>query len=162
MGKRKKYTLDGENYYSITKIAEMTGKSRQLLKARLDSGMTILEAVNKEPRKNGSQRAKETTVAGVTYSSFKEACERYHVSEGTIQSRLKTMTLDEAFQYENVYNIGNINAKPEYLDGKKYPSMAEACRSVGINSKSIMSYMKRKGVTFNEAVNYYKNKEKKQ
>lgn len=157
---RNKYTLDGENYYSLTKIAKMTGKSRQLLSSRLDSGMTISEAVNKEVEKKGSQRSKETTVLGVTYPSFKDACDAHHIPEGTIQSRLKTMTLDEAFQYENVYDIGKINAKPEYLDGIKYRSRREACEAAHVNSKSVASYMKRKGVTLEKAVEYYRNKEK--
>lgn len=157
--KKKTYTLDGENYYSLSQIADKSGKSRQLLNSRMEKGMPLLEAANKIPEKPGQSRAKETKVLGKTYRTFKEACKAHNIPEGTIQSRLKNMTMDEAFLYKNTYSIGSLNAEKVIIENIEYSSQAEACKKLGLNNKTVSSRMKRKNISFEEAVAYYKSKE---
>lgn len=142
----KSTKVDGKEYQSQRQAALRHGKSAQLVHARIKAGMDVEEAYNKEI----AIEKKEITVNGKTYPSFRAACRGEGISYGTA-----------FWRYQNGYELDKIFAKGKQISSRitafkhDFPSRAEACRYYGVNSGSVTWYMRKKGVSLEEAIRHY-------
>lgn len=142
-----KRIINGVSYNSDTSIAKKYQIKRQTFSARIAAGMTPEEAASHPVSKRGKSNQKKQDVLGKKYDSFEQACSAYNQNPSTIQSRMKNkkLSLEEALAYKKSIVVNEI----EYLTKK------DACDKLKLNYKTVISYEKRKGVTFEQACNHY-------
>jgi len=95
-------------------------------------------------------RGKPVTIAGILYSTMKEAADAYDINEFNLRRRLsKGWTAEETVGLVDRPRTSKRN-KAVKINDIVYPSQEEACRTFGVSSAMVISRIKR-GWTIEEA-----------
>lgn len=96
--------------------------------------------------------SKTFTIDGIEYSSLKDVGKAYKKSSQLLNQRMKAgMTIEQAAK-EPIKKKGSTRAKPVDIDGEKFDSVSEACRTYETNRATAYSRSKAPDVTIQEAI----------
>lgn len=88
-------------------------------------------------------RGTAVEIAGILYSTIKEAAEAYGVNESTLRRRLsKGIKPEQAVGLESRHRT-HPNAKATVVNGITYKSQAHACKELGVTQSAVMARLKR-------------------
>jgi hypothetical protein len=150
---------DGVVYASLAAACRAHGIDSRTVHTRSKrKGITLAEAFE-EIIVHGvqTQNRSDFLYDGVTYSSLTAACRAHGINLTSVhsRSRSKGITITEAFEEIVVHGVQTKNRGDFLYNGVVYPCLRAACRAHGVNSVSVHTHSKRKGVTLTEAFEYY-------
>lgn len=141
---RNKILYSGVYYSSHTDIARCHGVDTVNFKTRLQRGLTIDQALGKEPIIDGVVRKKrDVEYNGIKYNSVRKMSEALGIPRTTISARLnRGMSIKEAVEHE--YTIPNKLPDPIQItiQGVTYKSKGEAARAHGIKPSIFIKRLK--------------------
>jgi hypothetical protein len=129
-------------YPSLKKACQAYKLPHSRVQARLSAGWTINEAFDLAPRKKVASQGTELKIKGRLFPSIKAACMYYGVSYPTFSVRRRSGYSVE----ESLINFRKKlppNSKSITLKGKKYLSIADACRKLGLPRARVNSRLAR-------------------
>lgn len=130
----------GTDYNSNAEVAYDHGIKPATLQARLDTGDTLEEAVDK------GSNVHNVTVAGKEYRSLLQVADAYGIDGGVLTMRVRTgMTLEDALE------LGG-SAYTVTLYGKSHKNRADLADYYGIDTGKLESRLYKRGESLEDAV----------
>ena len=145
----KKVEIDGKIYPTLKAACEAFKIPYGTVANRVRAGMSVEEAL-KTPKK---KRELKYLLRGVWYSNLETAAKQNQCSHCLLPKLVNQgMTPDEALDHLRRPYHGK--REPEIVDGVEYKSRNEAMRAYGIgkDNKVILRWMRREGLTFEQAI----------
>lgn len=133
----------GNKYDNVSSMCKRYSIKRGTYAKRIELGWDLKDALTKKAKnKNNSfDKAKKLGLSENYYRQLK-----YKYTESEIEN----------FTYVGNNYIG----KKVTVNGVEYPSIRIACDTLGVNKSSVRTRMRRFNMTFEEAVNFFINKDK--
>ena len=124
----RKIEVEDKTYASMIQAAKSYGLQPDTVKSRLLAGWTVEQALGLEPPPE-SAAANPVVLEGVRYRSTNAACEAYGVPYSRVEGRVRIgWSLEQAIGVEPPPDGANMPHSLT-LEGKEYPSHAEAARA---------------------------------
>src|SRR5260370_29065966 len=149
--KFKKVTIDGKHDPWMKDAAAAFGLKLNTVSCRLRDGWSIEEAFGAKQRPTSKFKGEQIVVAGQAFKSRAEACRAFKVSPKNVHLRLRSgWTIDQAFGLQEVAYKG----KPKQISigGRKFDSLADACRFFGVDKYVLNARVNRYGWTVEQAL----------
>ena len=139
--------VDGVWYSSMRKAAQASGIPYTTFLHRLDAGMSVDEAMQRELKSQ-----KKIIIKNIEYSSMAKAAKAYNVPHNTFVARIKNGWTPEqaAGLQKRLVPFRPKRTSPIVLKGKEYPSVTQAAKEFGFTYSCVSKRMA-KGLTPEQA-----------
>jgi hypothetical protein len=154
---KRNVEYNGVVYKNMKKACKKLGvddeQSYQRLLSYTGSGYSFQDAFDKV--KLGKKTGINVEYNGKQYESVTEACKDLNVDYNFIMRHIDSdkETFESAVDAYRSYKSTNISVT---YDGIEYDSLNSACDALGLKYNKIKSKMYRDGITFSEAIDWYK------
>ena len=110
---------------------------------------------------DSERRTMSTVYEGQTYPTLKAACEAAGISYKSAQVKGRELNGDHQAAFDHLVSIRGRSIYEVTLFGKKYPSIQQACETLGVNPSQVNKYRHRWKCTLEKAVSFYLDKREK-
>ncbi len=142
---KKEVTYLGVKYDSMRKLAEAFGIKESTLCVRLQSGISLEEALKPVIRKSDN-KPKKALYNGVEYPSRNYMCSRLNIKRTSLNNLLdKGVELEEAVN--RLIDIRDNGLNPVSIGRNNYKTYDEAARALGTSGTTISRLAKRGKLT---------------